>query len=262
MSPTPKSHSETIKTLFHTASILQSRRFADYVLSTDSMIHPKAAPFYFELDRLLKYQVDQSHSGLSFSEASTSDLHTGLKMMAGEMIAIAENMLESESEPLLKKYRTVKIPKDNAHDFITKTLSDDRLRSATADLASMDITLNNKTFGIRNTLSSLATYITAKDTLTRGAPENVVFDHLVKDTLNNKDPKFVIDGYIHDLLAHDRMSLTSSDAIGIAMRQDYLSTYLVTRDNVESFTDHPDFDVTAFPTAGVIPTSPTPDYRP
>lgn len=244
MNDNDKELRSAIKTLFNVASIIKSKQFHDFVLSEDSKINEDVMDVSKILEEKLKYQLDQSHLDIYFSDAVEMELMDGIHSISDQILEAAERLSYEGHQDIPKKERNVSIPKDNSFEFIVKELGHDKLLPANYRLSKYDISLNNKTFGIRNFTSSLADYVLAKDTLMNGVPNHPEFDSLVRETLK-KDRDYIAKGYIDDLFVHDRRSIESGDIQGVAMRKDYLSTYGLTEDNKNSF-DKNDFQVHNF----------------
>jgi hypothetical protein len=90
----------------------------------------------------------------------------------------------------------------------------------------------NLAFTVKNTLFALHCFVESIHTL-RYPTHHVLFEHLLKSVFFDRPLEYTTTGYIHDLLAHDKVSITTNpNIVAIHMAPRYLSTRVEVKNSV------------------------------
>jgi len=213
-----KAHKQALKqtTVFlgQVASLLRAKRFAGWYGSNESRFDWAGERLFSKLRKDLMFQVKQAVS-LS-SEASDIELLHALADLIDRVVSSVEAQHDVKNT---KKEKSLSIPRDaDASDLIFQFLS----RSDTTGLL-RDVPDG---FYVWNAVSSLITFVRARETLARSTG-NATFEKV----LSGLKEDYMVGGYPHDLLSFDAHDVRIGIALkALLMRIDYCSTMSVKQD--------------------------------
>jgi hypothetical protein len=202
----------TVVFLGQFSSLINSRHFARWYSDSSSRFHWAGEQLDAKLRKDLMFQVRQ---GLEREEKTLSDIER-IRVVAQRCSSLVEAVLAKDVIKVSKKEMQFRVPKgSDPAELIFAFLSN-------RDTVGMVKDLPNS-FYVWNAISSLIIYARARETLVRSTG-NAQFERILSDL----DEEYLVNGYPHDLLAHDAHAFRTGVAIkALIIRNAYCSTFLV-----------------------------------
>lgn len=222
----------TVVFLYKLASLFSSRRFLTLFNSAEYRFQGNPVPLFDKLRSSLLFQVRQSLPGdylRGFREVtghSDVPIHSAIKMLAKQLKALADRI--DADRCTRKADMRFSVPKDTTLlDTVFEQFNSSVTHTVCVELSRMDGPCSPVcTFDERNVISSFGIFVEALHTLGRKTPYPA-FESMLTDLLGQVD--YFVNGYPHDILAHDVRTLREHSNIeSIMVREDYCSSAVVT----------------------------------
>jgi hypothetical protein len=196
------------------SSIITSKRFSAWYNQQDSRFDWAGDALFSKLRKDLTFQVRQA---MPDRDLRNADDMTRMLYIAERSDALVNWIEEHFSEvKVLKKEKSFTVPKgekfaDHLYQFLSRTYHSGMVKDTRGD------------FYLWNAIEALIIFARARDTL-----DNPIPNQAFEKVLSGVTEQFMLDGYPHDLLAHDAVDIRRGRPLkALVVRNEYCSTWLV-----------------------------------